>query len=153
MTKQDHIFSQKWGVTGTKHFYWVPLFGIRSCHASFHHFSECFCICEMPTKASNGKWTFYDCHWEYHCVQKVIPVVAIPFWNLPWFTQFGKIHLEKTLLIGIHRLQGNNFTVTLKELNPHNCTNWLKRFRKLLSSQTFTFTFFPVLVTLTPQMH
>ena len=83
-------------------------------------------ICEMPTKASNAKWTFYYYHWECNCVQKVIPVVAIPFWNLPWFTEFGKIHLEKTLLGGIHRLQGINFTVTLKELNPHNCTNWLR---------------------------
>ena len=50
---RGHIWSQKI-VSGTKHFYWVPLYGIRSFHASFHHFPSCFCICEMPTKASNG---------------------------------------------------------------------------------------------------
>ena len=42
---KDHIRSQKEGMTGTKHFYWVPLYGIRSFHVSFH---------EMVTKASNG---------------------------------------------------------------------------------------------------
>ena len=37
-----YIWSQKEGVSGTKHFY------------SFHNFSECFYIREMPTKASNA---------------------------------------------------------------------------------------------------
>ena len=36
---QDHILSQKEGVFGKKHFYFVPLYGIRSFHASFHHVS------------------------------------------------------------------------------------------------------------------
>ena len=38
-SSRDHIWSQKEGVSGTKYFYWVPLYGIRSFHASFHHFS------------------------------------------------------------------------------------------------------------------
>ena len=36
---QDHVLSQKEGVSGTKHFYWVPFYGIRSFHASFHNVS------------------------------------------------------------------------------------------------------------------
>ena len=44
------------GVSGTKHFYWVPLYGIRSFHASFHNFLQCFYIDlrEMPTKVSDA---------------------------------------------------------------------------------------------------
>ena len=34
-----HIWSQKECVSGIKDFYWVPLQGIRSFHASFHNFS------------------------------------------------------------------------------------------------------------------
>ena len=37
-----------------KHFYCAPLYGIRSFYVSFHHFSQCFCIRQMTTKASNG---------------------------------------------------------------------------------------------------
>ena len=36
---RDHVWSQKEGVSGTKHFYWFTLYGIRLFHASFHHFS------------------------------------------------------------------------------------------------------------------
>ena len=36
---RDHIWSQKWGVSGAKHFYWFPLCGITSFHVSFYHFS------------------------------------------------------------------------------------------------------------------
>ena len=36
---RDYIWSQKDGVTGTKHFCWVQLYGIGSFHASFHDFS------------------------------------------------------------------------------------------------------------------
>ena len=43
----------KEGVFGTKLFYWSPFYGIRSCHTSFHHFSQCFYIGEMLAKASN----------------------------------------------------------------------------------------------------
>ena len=40
---QDHMVTKKEGVSGTKHFYWVSLYGIRSFRAQFHHFS-CFCV-------------------------------------------------------------------------------------------------------------
>ena len=56
MTTQDHIWSQKEGVSGTKHFYWVPLYGIRSFHTSFLVFSQCFYIHEMPSKASHEQY-------------------------------------------------------------------------------------------------
>ena len=49
--KDDHtrpdIWSQKEGVSGTKHFFSVPLYGI-------HHYSLCFYIGEVSTKTSNG---------------------------------------------------------------------------------------------------
>ena len=35
---RQYVWSQREGVSGTKHFYWVPLYGIRSFHALFHHF-------------------------------------------------------------------------------------------------------------------
>ena len=43
---QDHIWSQKEGVSGTKHFYWVIL-----CFIS--QLFKCFYIREITTKASN----------------------------------------------------------------------------------------------------
>ena len=39
--------------SGTKHFYWVLLYGIRSFLASFHHFLWYFYVREMTTKASS----------------------------------------------------------------------------------------------------
>ena len=35
----DHIWSQKECLSGIKDFFWVPLQGIRSFHASFNNFS------------------------------------------------------------------------------------------------------------------
>ena len=55
MTTHDHIWAQKEGVSGKKHFYCFPLYGIRSFHASFHHFSFCFYKREIHRKASNGR--------------------------------------------------------------------------------------------------
>ena len=37
----------------------VPLYGIRSFHAPFHYFSQCFYIRVIPNKASNV--VFYSC--------------------------------------------------------------------------------------------
>ena len=47
-------------MSGTKHFYWVPLYGIRSFHASFHHFSQCFFIRQITVKASNDYSNVYS---------------------------------------------------------------------------------------------
>ena len=44
LKEPHHIWSQKEGVSGTKHFYWVPLYGTRSFHASFQHFLYCFYV-------------------------------------------------------------------------------------------------------------
>ena len=50
---RTHFWSQKEGLCAAKLFYWVPLYRIRSFHASFHHFPQSFYICEVTTKASN----------------------------------------------------------------------------------------------------
>ena len=53
------------GVSGTKYFYWVPSYGIRSRYASFHHFSQRFYIREMATKAGNECVTCIATCWRY----------------------------------------------------------------------------------------
>ena len=37
---RSHLWSYKGGVSGRKHFHWVPFYGIRSFHALFHNFQN-----------------------------------------------------------------------------------------------------------------
>ena len=52
MTTQDHIRSQKEGMSGTKHFYWVPTVWNKAISCFISPLFIMF-LYEMPTKTSN----------------------------------------------------------------------------------------------------
>ena len=77
-----------------------PIIGIRSFHASFYHFSWCFYICVMTTKASNDVEIIMKVNISLK--QLVKQLVKISSWKLRAKTRMhsGRMCTASSLLYG-----------------------------------------------------